>query len=257
MSARLSLLLLGLLFAGGVGACGKPLQLNYRVLGTLPHDPRAFTQGLVFVDEVLAESTGGYGASAVILHKAAKPQRLDLPRNRFGEGLTWFQQQLWQLSWKAGELRQYRLEPLRLERIIRYSGEGWGLTHDGRHLYMSRGSAEISVHEATDFTEIRRFQVRSHGKPVALLNELEWWKNSILANVWRSDRIAQIDPVNGCVQAWLDLSELWPKHERSRSADVLNGIAVHPVNGEVWVTGKRWPRLYRLELSTPGVEPLQ
>lgn len=250
-----SVLLVGLLLTSGPAwACGKPRQLQYRVIDSLPHDPRSFTQGLVFIDDVLAESTGGYGDSKLILHHPAHQESLDLPRRRFGEGLTWFRERLWQLSWKAGELRIYRTDPLRLARSLRYRGEGWGLTHDGEHLYLSDGSAELSVRDPDNFHEIRRIVVRAHGKPVALLNELEWWQDSLLANVWRSDHIVRINPESGCVTGLLDLSGLWPAALRPPQADVLNGIAVHPKSGEVWVTGKRWPRLYRLELSSPGLK---
>ncbi len=247
-------LLLALLLTlqqGPARACGDPRALGYQLIDTRPHDPRAFTQGLVFVDDTLAESVGGYGESALILHHPAGPERLELPTRLFGEGLTWFDEQLWQLSWRAGELRVYRIAPLRLERSLRYRGQGWGLTHDGDLLYLSDGSATISVRQPEDFSERRRIAVRAGQRPVARLNELEWWRGSILANVWQTDRIAQIDPHSGCVIAWLDLAGLWPRAVRTPQADVLNGIAVHPETGHVWVTGKRWPRLYELSLQTP------
>ncbi len=248
-------LLLALLL-GPAWACEDPGALEYRLIGSLPHDTRAFTQGLVFIDNTLAESVGGYGESAVILHHPAGPERLDLPARLFGEGLTWFDERLWQLSWQAGELRLYRVAPLRLERSLRYRGQGWGLTHDGSRLYLSDGSAALSVRRPSDFAEERRILVREGERPVARLNELEWWRGSILANVWQTDRIARIDPDSGCVTAWLDLADLWPHAIRPPWADVLNGIAVHPRTGHVWVTGKRWPRLYELALLTPeGVAP--
>ena len=233
-------------------ACEPSKSLQYQLVGTHPHDPTSFTQGLVFVGSQLAESTGQYGRSALILHQPDGPRRLALPARLFGEGLTWFEQELWQLTWRAGQLRIYRLQPLRLDRTLRYDGQGWGLTHDGTHLFLSDGSAGISIRHPDDFRELRRLQVRDGQRPVYRLNELEWWRDSLLANIWQSDRIARIAAETGCVLAWLDLTDLWPRDQRPASADVLNGIAVHPGTGHVWVTGKYWPRLYELRLLTDG-----
>ncbi len=234
--------------------CPSAAALDYELISSQPHDARAFTQGLVFAGEQLVESTGGYGESHLLVH-GARPQRLALPSGLFGEGLTWLDQRLWQLSWQAGQLRIYQLEPLRLLEKRRYAGEGWGLTTDGENLYMSDGSAELSIRSSADFGEIRRVSVRAGATALKRINELEWWQDTILANIWQTDQIAQISPDTGCVLAWLDLSALWPRSIRPAGADVLNGIAVHPVSGHVWVTGKRWPRLYELRVTPPRTRP--
>ena len=229
--------------------CPAATTLQYEVLEQRPHSQQAFTQGLTFAAGQLVESTGLYGQSRLILHTPAGSQHSALPQHRFGEGLAWFDQRLWQLSWKAGELRIYRLQPLRLDAIWRYRGEGWGLTHDGEHFIMSDGSAELLIRRSEDFELLRRIRVRDGAKPLPHLNELEWIEGQVWANVWQQDRIARIDPHSGCVSGWLQLHELWPRMIRPRTADVLNGIAWHPKKREFWVTGKNWPRLYRLKID--------
>ncbi len=237
-------------------ACPTSQPLSYTLIAQHPHNARDFTQGLVFAGDTLVESTGRYGHSALISHAPGLGDRYALPERLFGEGVTWFRERLWQLTWRAGQLRIYAHQPLRLERTLRYRGQGWGLTDDGQNLYLSDGSAQLSVRRPEDFAELRRITVRSDRGPVAQLNELEWVDGRILANVWGTDHIAQIDPDSGCVVGWLDLSELWPHGLRPASADVLNGIAWQASSGHLWVTGKLWPRLYELKLEAlPAASP--
>jgi glutamine cyclotransferase len=249
---RYSLLLLAAFSfstSASIGACQAPGQLHYRVLSEHVHDTNHYTQGLVFVGDALVESTGQYGRSQIIRYAPdySPAQRLALPRQHFGEGLAWFQQRLWQLTWKAGELHIYNFQPLQRKKTIAYSGEAWGLTNDDEKLYLSDGSAELSVRDE-NFTELRRVTVRSGEQAIDQLNELEWVQGQIFANIWQSDQIAQINPETGCVSAWLDLSDLWPQSQRPRSADVLNGMAWHPAREHLFVTGKWWPRLYELAI---------
>lgn len=231
-------------------ACPEPQDLSYSVVASQPHDSNAFTQGLVFADGVLAESTGRYGHSQLILHQPGGPQTIDLPRNRFAEGLAWLDGQLWQLSWKAGEVRVYSQQPLQLQKRLQYVGEGWGLTHDGQRFILSDGSARLSFRRATDFAEIGHIQVRLGDTPLRYLNELEWINGALFANIWQQDIVARIDVESGCVTGLLRLHELWPRMLRPPQADVLNGLAWNAKKGELWVTGKLWPRLYRLKLPS-------
>lgn len=227
-------------------------SLDYQLVASHPHDRSAFTQGLLFADGVLYESSGGYGKSWISRQPPQGPaQRQALPDYLFAEGLAMLDEQLWLLSWKAGELRRYDPQTLSLLERRRYRGEGWGLTSDGQRFYMSDGSAKIRVRRPPDFTVEREMTVRTGAQPLPWLNELEWIEGQIFANLWQTDRIARIDPANGCVTGWLDLHALWPRQQRSADADVLNGIAWHAASGHLWVTGKRWPLLYELRLSSP------
>ncbi len=248
--AWLSLCLLAPSALAAAASCPPAEELHYEVLGSLAHDPDSFTQGLVFAGKTLAESSGLYGQSRLILHRADGPQVLDLPDNRFAEGLAFFDQKLWQLSWKAGELRVYTTAPLQLQRRLRYKGEGWGLTHDGAQFILSDGSAQLSLRHSESFQEQGRLTVMAGAYPLRHLNELEWVEGQLYANVWQRELIARIDLQTGCVSGWLRLHELWPKMIRPDSADVLNGIAWQAQTRELWVTGKRWPRLYRLRLAS-------
>lgn len=229
-------------------SCPPAQHWDYQRLGEHSRAADFFTQGLTFVGDTLVESTGLYGRSRLIVHHKDNPQVIRLPDRLFGEGLTLHRQRLWQLSWKSGHLRVYRLNPLELEKTLHYQGQGWGLTSDGRHLIRSDGSSWLSFHSDEDFSPLKRIQVRDGQRPVRRLNELEWVNGQILANIWFSQKIASIDPDSGCVRAWLDLSTLWPYAERPASADVLNGIAWHAGREELWVTGKNWPRIYRLDV---------
>ncbi len=247
---RLLLALAGLAMCGLASgqSCPAAQHWDYQRLGEQARDSSHFTQGLTFVGDTLVESTGLYGHSRLIVHHQDHPQTLNLPDQLFGEGLALHKQRLWQLSWKAGQLRIYTLDPLALEKTLQYQGEGWGLTSNGSDLIRSDGSPWLSFHNATDFSPIKRLKVHDGQRPIRRLNELEWVDDQILANIWFSDKIVSIDPDSGCVRAWLDLGALWPQAERPPGADVLNGIAWHAGRQELWVTGKNWPRIYRLDV---------
>jgi glutaminyl-peptide cyclotransferase len=224
--------------------------IEWRVVAAHAHDARAFTQGLLFHGGVLYESTGIRGRSQL---RAVNPEdgkvlrRRILPAAIFGEGLARIDQQLLQLSWQSGRGFVYALDDFRLLREFRYAGEGWGLVFDGEHLLMSDGSARLRVLDARDFSEQRQISVHHNGAPVTQLNELEMVRGALFANIWKSDRIARIDPDSGAVTGWLDLRNLLGL--ASKRADVLNGMAWDEAKQQLWVTGKLWPRIFVLELD--------
>ena len=227
-------------------------EYGYRVIASHPHDPEAFTQGLLFAADKLYESTGGYGTSSLRILDLASGRVLRerrLPDNRFGEGLALSGGQLHQLSWKAGIGYIHEASNLAPVGEFRYPGEGWGLAANGESLVMSDGSAELRFLDPASLTETRRIQVRDGDRPVSGLNELEYVEDALYANVWPTDRIAIINPVNGQVRGWLDLTGLLPLVFRTPRTDVLNGIAYDAASKRLFVTGKLWPRLFQIEVT--------
>ena len=220
-------------------------------MAAYPHDPSAFTQGLVVHGGFLYESTGGYGYSTVRKVDIESGRVLAsrrLPRSLFGEGLTFLDGRLYQLTWRSGRVLVYEPDTLapRGEHHIRT--EGWGITHDGRRLIVSDGSDVLYFYAPDSFELIGRVPVRDGVLAVSRLNELEFLNGRILANVWESDNIAVISPDTGAITAWVDLAGLLPLPYRTARVDVLNGIA-HDIEGDrLFVTGKRWPRLFHIEL---------
>ena len=226
-------------------------RYTYRVIASHPHDPDAFTQGLLFADGKLYESTGGYGQSTlriVDLTSGRVLRERRLPDNRFGEGLALSGGRLHQLTWKAGIGSIHDVSNLAAVGEFRYEGEGWGLAANADSLVMSNGSAELCFLDPTTLTEVRRHQVRDGTEPVTGLNELEYVEGDLYANVWPSDRIAIINPANGQVRGWLDLTGLLPLVFRTPRTDVLNGIAYDAAGKRLFVTGKHWPRLFQIEV---------
>ena len=225
---------------------------SYKVIHVYPHDRNAFTQGLVYVDGHLYESTGLNGHSSirmVELNTGRVLQKYDLPREYFGEGLTDWGSSLIQLTWKAGIAFVYDRFSFAQQRTFHYEGEGWGLTHDQRSLIMSDGSAVLRWLDPTSFRELRHITVRDgDDHPVQQLNELEYVDGEIYANIWYSDRIARISPRTGKVLAWIDLSGLMDKRELSNPDAVLNGIAYDATGDRLFVTGKLWPRLFEIKI---------
>lgn len=228
-----------------------PLRFTYRIVNVFPHDPDAFTQGLVFDRDFLYESTGLNGKSTlrkVEVETGKVLQSVSLPTQFFGEGLTLYQGRLIQLTWRSEVGFVYELESFRKIREFGYKGEGWGLTHDGTLLIMSDGSAKLGFRDPETFAEIRRIEVQDGGDPVLFLNELEYINGEIFANIWQQDSIARISPATGRVLGWIDLSELRDALGPVRRVDVLNGIAYDKERNRLFVTGKLWPKLFELEL---------
>lgn len=232
-------------------------QPGYRVVSRFPHDPAAFTQGLVYHGGFLYESTGLYGRSS--LRKVAIDSGLTvatrkLKRRYFGEGLALQGETLVQLTWREGAAFAYSLDDFRKTARYPLKGEGWGLTFDGSHFIQSDGSATLSFLDPNSFRVSHRLQVREGDRPVAMLNELEMVRGEIFANILGSDRIARIDPVTGKITGWLDLAHLRGKTGSWRQAADLNGIAYDPDTDHLFITGKRWPWLFVLALE-PSENP--
>jgi glutaminyl-peptide cyclotransferase len=228
-----------------------PAQYGYRVVKTYPHDRSAFTQGFEYHDGFLYEGTGVVGRSSVRkvdLATGRVIKQYDLPRPYFGEGITVLNQQLLELTWQSETGFVYDTSNFTPQRNFKYSGEGWGLTNDGKQIYMSDGTAQIRVLDPTTLKEIRRITVNDGGKPVVMLNELEWVKGELYANVWQTDRIARISPADGKVLGWIDLTGILPQSERPNPDAVLNGIAYDSVGDRLFVTGKLWPKIFEIKL---------
>ncbi|MEV1121411.1 glutaminyl-peptide cyclotransferase [Actinosynnema sp. NPDC049800] len=230
------------------GPTGGPTRVE--VLGTLPHDPGAFTQGLELVDGVLYEGTGLEGQSSLRRLDPSSGevrQRVDLPGPLFGEGITVVGDRIWQLTWRDGVAIERDRDTLEEVRRVTYEGEGWGLCLDGGRLVMSDGTDELAFRDPTSFAETGSVAVRRDGEPVTLLNELECVDGQVWANVWQTDEVVRIDPANGQVTATVDLSGLRPADVPK--SDVLNGIAAVPGTDEFLVTGKNWPTIFRVRFT--------
>ncbi|MEQ1439848.1 glutaminyl-peptide cyclotransferase [Fontimonas sp. SYSU GA230001] len=237
-------------------AHGEAAQtLSWRVIRTLPHDVSHFTQGLEIHRGRLLESVGRYGRSALYeksLDTGAVMRQAPFPRDWFAEGVTVAHDRIIVITWLEQIAQVFDLD-LRPVAQLRYSGEGWGLTHDGTHLIMSDGSATIRFRNAGDFSVAREIVVKDGAQPVTRLNELEYARGRIYANVWMSDRVAVIDPRSGRVDAWLDFAALrlrlrkppgWDEREH-----VLNGIAYDTASDHFYLTGKCWPSLFEVALD--------
>jgi len=240
------------------------LALQYydvRVLDQKPLPRENFVQGLEILDGYLYVSAGNYGESRLLRYHFADG-RLETARHLdariFAEGLTVLGDHVYQLTWRNAAMLVYARSDLQFQHTLPLAGEGWGLTNNGKELIYSDGSDKLHVMEPATGQVLRSIAVTEQGRPVTLLNELEWIDGSIWANLWQSDRIVIIDPASGEVTASIDLAGLLPPSEYRAGTDVLNGIARNPDDGAVWVTGKRWPWLYRIELaprSGPGKTP--
>ncbi|MEM7349668.1 MAG: glutaminyl-peptide cyclotransferase [Acidobacteriota bacterium] len=223
-------------------------RLRVEVHAIYPHDPSAFTQGLVWDGGVLYESTGLYGKSSLRRVEPMSGEVLErrmVDPNLFGEGLAQVDDKLVQLTWKAGIALVYDLATLYQVDEFGFNGEGWGLAYDGESLMMSDGSHRLTERDRNDFRWRATIEVRLHGQPVDHLNELEFAEGDLYANVWGEDRIVRIDPSSGRVTAVIDASGLLTPFEKSR-VDVLNGIAYDPVSKTFWLTGKFWAKMFQV-----------
>jgi glutamine cyclotransferase len=236
-----------------LGSNRAPAVAGFTVVAAYPHDPMAFTQGLAIEAGRLYEGTGQYGASTIrrvdLASGRPEKQRALGPRY-FGEGIAILGGRLYQLTWQNGAAVVYDLETFEVERTMQYDGEGWGLTHDGRQLIMSDGSATIRFRDPQTFAVTREIVVRADGVPLPRLNELEYVEGEIWANIWYDDRIARISPADGKVLGFIDLSTLYPRSARGSEA-VLNGIAYDAAAKRLFVTGKNWPQLYEIRVTRP------
>ena len=216
-----------------------------------PHDPQAFTQGLVFLDGVLYEGTGLNGRSGirrVRLENGEVVKIQKLEDRYFGEGIAIVGDSIVQLTWKSEVGFVYDRNTFQRTKTFNYPGEGWGLTFDGKRLIMSDGSATLRFLDPASLKETGRLEVRDGGRPVPQLNELEVVKGEIYANVWGTDRIARISPTTGAVIGWIDLTGILSPRDPA-STDVLNGIAYDAAKDRLFVTGKLWPRLFEIRVK--------
>ena len=232
-------------------AAGAPTPVHgFKVVKSYPHDRQAFTQGLEFVDGVLYESTGLNGRSGIRKVNLATGEVLQvqpLDPAYFGEGITVWKNRILQLTWQSGLGFVYDRQTLQQQRTFRYSGEGWGLTHDDTRLFMSDGTETLRVLDPETQRQVGSLTVKDAGRPVPRLNELEYVKGEIFANVWQSDRVAVISPSTGRVTSWIDLTGLLDPRERVGDA-VLNGIAYDAKSDRLFVTGKLWPRIFEIQV---------
>ena len=245
---------LAVLLTLAVVACGGERNApdRFDVTARFPHDSSSYTQGLFWADSVLYESAGKYGRSdvrRVDLTTGRVLARHALPADRFGEGLALVGGRLYQLTWQSGVAYVYDPATLALVDSIRYPGEGWGLTTDGKQLVMSDGSDSLRFMEPSTFRVARVVHARYNDQPIQKLNELEWVAGGgeILANVYESNWIVRIDPATGTVRETIDFADLYPK--RAGYAEVMNGISLAPDGKQLLLTGKMWPVLFEVRLK--------
>lgn len=262
MSARACLRSIAMLAAAGIlphagaeaqrrGARPAPVD-GYQIVQSFPHDPQAFTQGLSYHEGFLYEGTGLNGQSSIRKVKLETGEVLQIQRidqQYFGEGIAIWQQSIVQLTWQSQIGFVYDLATFRRQRTFTYRGEGWGLTHDGKRLIMSDGQPDGTLRyiDPATMKEAGRLPVRDGDRPVAGLNELEFVKGEIFANVWQTERIARISPTTGQVTGWIDLRGLLSPREAA-NVDVLNGIAYDAGGDRLFVTGKLWPRVFEIRV---------
>jgi len=228
---------------------GVPLY-TYEIVNVYPHDSNAFTEGLVYYQGELFESTGLYGRSTlrrVELKTGRVLQETNLAPRYFGEGLTLLNGKAYQLTYREETGFVYQLDTFQSGLQFSYSGEGWGLTTDGQSLIMDDGSENIRYINPGTFKETRRIRVLADGQPVTNLNELEWVKGELYANVWRTSEMLRVNPQDGKIVGVVDFSGLLRIDEQEH-AEVLNGIAYDPEGDRLFVTGKLWPKLFEVRL---------
>lgn len=229
---------------------------GYRVVHSYPHDSGAYTEGLFYLDGHLYESTGQLGSSTVRkvdLQTGKVLQQTPTPWPDYGEGIVAWKDKLIQLTWQNHEGFVYDLATLKPLARFSYPGEGWALTRDDSHLYMSDGTPVIRILDPDTLQQTGSIEVSADGQPLQNINELEWVRGQIWANVWLTSRIARIDPASGKVVGWIDLAGLGPKPAQlaDPTNDVLNGIAYDAQHDRIFVTGKCWPKLYEIKLTGP------
>lgn len=234
------------------GAATEIPVYTYEVVNTWSHDPKAFTQGLVFHDGFLYESTGQQGESSlrkVELKTGKVKKKYNVPEEHFAEGMTIYQGRVYQLTWQSRKCFVYDLKSFDLLSEFHHGGEGWGLTSDGKSLIMSDGTNQIRFLDPQTFLPARTISVFDNGQSLVDLNELEYIRGEIYANIWHSEKIVRIDPATGRINGWIDLAGLRPPDVGEDTDNVLNGIAYDDKEDRLFVTGKRWPKLFEIRLK--------
>jgi len=225
---------------------------SYKVVHVYPHDPMAFTEGLEFHAGALWESTGLNGSSSIRKVDLATGKVLEnhpLSTLYFGEGITFFGDRLYQLTYTSGIAFVYNAATFKPIESFHYSGEGWALTHDAKHLIMSDGSSALRILDPATFHEESRLAVREGLRPITNLNELELIEGEIWANIWTKEIVARIDPRSGQVNSWVDFAGLNQQAGCREDCDVLNGIAYDAPRKRIFVTGKHWPKLFEIQVG--------
>lgn len=244
---------------------------GYEVVKAYPHDPKAFTEGLFYHDGFLYESTGEKGQSSlrkVELETGKVVQKWDMPREDFGEGISMIGDEIYQLTWQQNLGRVFDAKDFKLIKEFTYQGDGWGMTTDGTNLFITQSTHVIKVMDPETFKTVRTIVVlREDGKPLMQINELEWIKGEIWANIWHSEQpeilgkpnyIVRIDPASGKLLGWIDLAGISPD-DQPKTADpydpkeenTLNGIAYDAAGDRIFVTGKNWKKLYEIKITQP------
>jgi glutamine cyclotransferase len=244
---------------------GLPIY-GYEVVNTYPHDPKAFTEGLFYHDGFLYESTGEEGRSSlrrVELETGKVVQKFDLPRDEFGEGIAMIGDKIYMLTYKQQRGRVFDAKTFKVLKEFDYQGEGWGMTTDGSALYMDQGTHVLKVLDANTLQQAQTIPVfREDGQPLMQINELEWIKGELWANVWHSEwpdilgkpnYIARIEPGSGKLVGWVDLAGISPDDQNGggQEENTLNGIAYDAIKDRIFVTGKNWKHLYEIKLTAP------
>jgi glutamine cyclotransferase len=234
-----------------IGAAATAPVSSYRIVARFPHSTESYTEGFFYLDGLFYEGTGLAGHSALM---AIQPetgqvlQRVDLPEQYFGEGIVDWGPNLYEWTWQSHICFVYDRFSLRLLKQFSYTGEGWGMTRTAKEIITSDGTSTLRFRDPTTFKETHHLVVNENGRPVKQLNELEYVKGEIYANVWHSDRIARISPRDGHVIAWIDLAGLLPESQRINDESVLNGIAYDETHDRVFVTGKQWPTIFEIKI---------
>lgn len=226
---------------------------DFKVVRSYPHDTQAFTEGLLYRDGILYESTGLNGKSSirkVDLTSGKVLQSKDIPPQYFGEGLTDWGDTLVGLTWQTQTGFVFDLKTFELKSQFAYPGEGWGLAHNGKELIMSDGTATLRFLDPKTFLEVRRVKVTADGIAVDQLNELEVVEGEIYANIWHTNTIARIDPASGKILGWIDFGKLYPEAGKGQNGEnVMNGIAYDAEKKRLFVTGKLWPKIYEVKIT--------
>jgi glutamine cyclotransferase len=231
-----------------------PVSYTYKIVRTYPHDREAYTEGLAYSDGILYEGSGLNGKSSirkVELQTGKVLQIHNVPAGFFGEGVTIYKDRLIELTWKSHTGFVYNKDNFELLQNFSYTTEGWGITHDGRRLIMSDGTSTLYFLDPDTFQTIGSIEVRDGKTPVRNINELEYIDGRIYANIWVTDKIAIIDPDNGLVTGWIDLSGILRGYNSTPPENTLNGIAYDSSNNRLFVTGKFWPYLFEIKTERP------
>ncbi len=247
-------LLLALFVPLGCRAQPPAPVYGYKIVARYPHATSSYTEGLFFLNGLFYEGTGLTGHSALLvtaLETGKVLHEIDLPSEYFGEGIIDFGPSLYQWTWQTHICFLYDRATLKRTGQFSYSGEGWGMTRTAKEIVTSDGTATLRFRDPATFTQTRYIVVHEGPKAITQLNELEYVKGEIYANVWHSDRIARIDPKDGHILGWIDLTGILPAGQKIDAESVLNGIAYDSARDRLFVTGKQWPTIFEIKLTKP------